>query len=69
MGSLKHELQMQLMAVNMEGIMQIIGHRMDTSGKKGFLVDRKEVERGEKSRSIREGIEEFSDRKREIDSL
>ena len=36
--SLKHELQMQLMAENMEGIMQIIAHRMDTSGKKGFQL-------------------------------
>ena len=26
--SLKHELQMQLMAANMEGIMQMIAHRM-----------------------------------------
>ena len=46
-GSSKHELQMQLMAENMEGIMQIIAHRMDTSGKNGFLVDRKEVEKGD----------------------
>ena len=28
--SLKHELQMQLMAENMEGIMHMIAHRMDT---------------------------------------
>ena len=31
--SLKHELQMQLMTENREGIMQIIAHRMDTSAK------------------------------------
>ena len=31
--SLKHVLQMQLMAENMEGIMQMIAHRMDTSEK------------------------------------
>ena len=55
--SLKYELQVQLMAENMEGIMHIIAHRMDTSGKKGFRVDRKEVERGEKSCSVREGRE------------
>ena len=27
---LKHEIQMQLMAENMEGIMQMIAHRLDT---------------------------------------
>ena len=27
---LKHELQIQLMAENMEGIMQMIAHRLDT---------------------------------------
>ena len=43
--SLKLELQMQVMAENMEIIMQIISHRMDTSEKKGFLVARKELER------------------------
>ena len=32
--SLKHELQIQLMAENMEGIIKIIAHRMDTSGKR-----------------------------------
>ena len=32
---LKHELQMQLMAENMMGIMQMIAHRLDTLGKKG----------------------------------
>ena len=65
---------MQLMAENMKGIMQIIAHRMDTSGKKGFPVDRKEVERGEKSCSVRDNIcivrreiKSCSGRKREID--
>ena len=34
---LKHELQMQLMAENMEGIMQMIAHRLDTlQGSKYF---------------------------------
>ena len=33
---LKHELQMQLMAENMEGIMQMIAHRMETLEKKRF---------------------------------
>ena len=33
-GFLKHELQMQLMVVNMEGIMQMISHRLDTLGKR-----------------------------------
>ena len=37
------------MPENMKGIMKIIAHGMDTSGKKGFPVDRKEVERGEKT--------------------
>ena len=31
---LKHELQMQLMAKNMQGIMQMIGDRMDTLEKR-----------------------------------
>ena len=34
--SLKHELQMQLMAENMKGIMQMIAHRMDTLEEKKF---------------------------------
>ena len=34
---LKHELQMQLMAENMEGIMQMIAHRLDTLEKKGSI--------------------------------
>ena len=37
---LKHELQMQLMAENMEGIMQIIAHRLDTL-KRVYMVIRK----------------------------
>ena len=36
--TLKHELQMQGMAANMEGIMQIIAHKMDTSGKTVFRL-------------------------------
>ena len=32
---LKHELQMQLMAENMEGIMQMIAHKLDSLEKKG----------------------------------
>ena len=32
---LKHELQMQLMAENMEGTMQMIAHRLDTLEKTG----------------------------------
>ena len=54
-GSLKqYELQMQLMGENMEGIMQIIAHVMDTSEEeKCFTGDRKEVERGEKICSVR----------------
>ena len=31
---LKHELQMQLMSENMEGIMQMIAHKLDTLEKK-----------------------------------
>ena len=31
---LKHELQMQLMVENIEGIMQMIAHRLDTLYKK-----------------------------------
>ena len=42
----KHELPMQLMAENMEGIMQMIAHIMDTLEKKGSPGDKKEVERG-----------------------
>ena len=38
---LKHELQMQLMAENMEGIMQMIAHRLDTLEKKFYMVIRK----------------------------
>ena len=53
--SLKHELQMQLMVENMGGIMQMIAHRMYTLGTIRFSGDRKEVERGEKSCSVREG--------------
>ena len=33
---LKHELQMQLMAENMEGIMQMIAHKLDSLEKKGL---------------------------------
>ena len=32
---LKHDLQMQLMAENMKGIMQMIAHRLDTLEKRG----------------------------------
>ena len=39
---LKHELQMQLMAENMEGIMQMIAHRLDTLEKKCLHGDKKE---------------------------
>ena len=39
---LKHELQMQLMAENMEGIMQMIAHKLDTLEKKGLHGDKKE---------------------------
>ena len=38
---LKHELQMQLMAENMEGMMQMIAHRRDTLEKKVYMVIRK----------------------------
>ena len=38
---LKHELQMQLMAENMEGIMQMIAHRLDTLEKRVYRVIRK----------------------------
>ena len=38
---LKHELQMQLMAENMEGIMQMIAHRLDTLEKNVYMVIRK----------------------------
>ena len=33
---LKHELQMQLMVENMEGIMQMIAHKLDSLEKKGL---------------------------------
>ena len=39
---LKHELQMQLMVENMEGIMQMIAHRLDILEKKGPQGDKKE---------------------------
>ena len=39
---LKHEVQRQLMAENMEGIMQMIAHRLDTLEKKGLHGDKKE---------------------------
>ena len=39
---LKHELQMQLMVENMEGIMQMIAHRLDTLEKKCLHGDKKE---------------------------
>ena len=40
---LKHELQMQLMSENMEGIMQMIAHKLDTLEKKGLHhCDKKE---------------------------
>ena len=39
---LKHELQMQLMAENMEAIMQMMVHRLDTLEKKGLYGDKKE---------------------------
>ena len=38
---LKHELQMQLMVENMEGIMQMIAHRLDTLEKRAYMVIRK----------------------------
>ena len=39
---LKHELQMQLMAENIEGIMQMIAHRLDTLEKRCSQGDKKE---------------------------
>ena len=38
---LKHELQMQLMAENMVGIMQMMAHRLDTLEKRVYMVIRK----------------------------
>ena len=38
----KHELQMQQMAENIKGIMQIIAHRLDTLEKRGPHGDKKE---------------------------
>ena len=35
---LKHELQMQLMAENMEGIMQMIAHKLDSLEKKVYRI-------------------------------
>ena len=35
---LKHELQMQLMAENMEGIMQMIAHKLDTLEKRVYIM-------------------------------
>ena len=38
---LKHELQMKLMTENMEGIMQMIAHRLDTLEKRVYMVIKK----------------------------
>ena len=35
---LKHELQKQLMAENMEGIMQMIAHKLDTLEKRVYIM-------------------------------